>query len=72
MIQSENLEDLMHLVVKIRETWSILLSFENIFDEIPNIKLDLKFLIELENGGYKVLKYYKYLYNSNNPTQLRG
>ena len=33
------------------------------------IKIDLKFLIKLESDGYKVLKYYKNLWN-NNPNSV--
>ena len=56
------------LLPKIREIWSNILSFEVIFEDIPNVKLDLKFLIDLEKQGYKVLKYYKFLHNNNSLT----
>jgi hypothetical protein len=48
---------------KIKYIWHALLSFEIIFLKIERVKLDLKFLISLENQGYRVLKYYKYLSN---------
>ncbi len=53
------------LLPKIKEIWQGILSFEVIFNKIEKIKLDLKFLINLESQGYKVLKYYKYLCNTN-------
>jgi hypothetical protein len=43
----------------------MILGMEMIFGTVPNIRLDLKFLVGLENEGYEVLKYYKYLCNNN-------
>lgn len=56
------------LLDKIKTIWHVILSFKLIFRNIERIKLDLKFLITLEQSGYRVLKYYKYLFN-NNPNQ---
>lgn len=36
---------------------------------MPNLKLDLRFLIGLEQQGFQVLKFYKYLHNPNTPNE---
>jgi hypothetical protein len=53
------------LLPKIKEIWRMILGMEMIFGAVPNIRLDLKFLVGLEIEGYEVLKYYKYLCNNN-------
>lgn len=64
-IELDQKQELAWLLPKIKQIWHTLLSFELIFGAVPNIKLDLKFLISLESQGYVVLKYYKYLNNPN-------
>lgn len=58
-------QELGWLLPKIKKIWHMVLSFKLIFRSIENVRLDLKFLIGLEKEGYRVLKYYKYLYNNN-------
>jgi len=53
------------LLNKIKVIWQKILSFEMIFKAEKNIKLDLRFLISMEQQGLKVLRHYKYLCNNN-------
>lgn len=72
------------LSIKVKEIWHEILKFgtlEPYLKKVINketgqsekrvvpIKIDLKFLIKLESEGYKVLKYYKNLWN-NNPNSV--
>jgi hypothetical protein len=51
-IENDKITELEWLLPKIRDIWQIILSFETIFEEVPNVKVDLKFLISLESQGY--------------------
>lgn len=61
----DELEEGELLQTKVRVIWHKILSFEMIFKAERNIKLDMKFLITLEQQGLKVLKHYRYLCNNN-------